>query len=261
MKLPTNHFRAALKAGTPQIGLWVSMANNVTAEIVATSGYDWLLLDMEHAPGDVASVIGQLQAIAPHGSSAVVRPPWNDTVMVKRLLDSGAPGLLFPMVQSVEEAKAAVAATRYPPHGVRGVAGSIRASQFGRITDYHAQASDQLAVIVQVETRAAVAQAVEIGSVDGVDGVFFGPADIAADMGLLGQHMSKPVWDLIRASARKLIDAGIPVGTLSTDADFAAELVNDGFNFVACGLDTDILAKGADALLAKMRAATRKETT
>lgn len=258
MKLPTNTFRAALKAGKPQVGFWISLAHNFAAEIVATSGYDWLLVDMEHAPGDVLTVIGQLQAIAPHGSSAVVRPPWNDTVMVKRLLDSGAPGLMFPMVQSVEEAKAAVAATRYPPHGVRGVAGSIRATQFGRIADYHAQAAEEIAVIVQVETRAAVAQAVQIGSVEGVDGVFFGPADIAADMGLLGQHMSKPVWDVIRAAARELMDAGIPVGTLSTDVAFAAELMNEGFNFVACGLDTDVLAKGTDQVLAQMRRATRK---
>ncbi len=261
MKLPPNTFRAALRAGKPQIGFWVSLADNLAAEVVATTGFDWLLVDMEHAPGDVATVIGQLQAIGPHGSSALVRPPWNDTVMVKRLLDGGAPGILFPMVQSVEEAKTAVAATRYPPQGVRGVAGSVRASQFGRIKDYHAQANDQIAVIVQVETRAAVGQALEIGSVEGVDGVFFGPADIAADMGLLGQHMSAPVWDLIRSTARKLMDAGIPVGTLSTDVAFAAELMNEGFNFVACGLDSDVLAKGSDAVLAQMRNATEKENT
>jgi 4-hydroxy-2-oxoheptanedioate aldolase len=208
----------------------------------------------------MATVLGQLQAIAPHGSTAIVRPPWNDTVMVKRLLDIGAPGLLFPMVQSVEEAQAAVAASRYPPNGIRGVAGSIRANNFGRITDYYANADDQTAVIVQVETRSAVAQALEIGQVDGVDGVFFGPADIAADMGLLGKHMSNDVWNLILPAARNLMDAGIPVGTLVTDPAFAQKLLADGFTFVACGTDTNLLAKGADALLAQMRAATGKET-
>lgn len=259
MKYPQNTFLEGLRSGASQIGFWVSLANNLTAEVVATSGFDWLLVDMEHAPGDVATVIGQLQAIAPHGSGVMVRAPWNDAVMVKRLLDSGAPNILFPMVQSVEEAKAAVAATKYPPQGIRGVAGSIRASQFGRIENYHAQANDNIGVIIQAETQAAVAQAVEMGSVDGVDGVFFGPADIGADMGLLGQTQSPQVWDTIREAAAKLKAAGIPVGTLSTDPAFAAALINDGFDFVACGLDSHVLAKGSDALLAQMRSATRKD--
>lgn len=258
MKMLANSFLAAIREGRKQIGLWVSLSDNYAAEVVASSGYDWLLVDMEHAPSDVTTVLGQLQAIAPHGSTAIVRPPWNDTVMVKRLLDVGAPGLLFPMVQSFEEAKAAVAATRYPPHGVRGVAGSIRANQFGRITDYYAKANDETAVIVQLETLDAISQAIEIASVDGVDGIFFGPADIAADMGLLGQHMSDPVWDLIQTAARQLMDAGVSVGTLVTDPVFAAKLLNDGFTFVACGTDTNILAKGADALLAQMRDATKE---
>jgi 4-hydroxy-2-oxoheptanedioate aldolase len=160
----------------------------------------------------------------------------------------------------VQEARAAVAATRYPPHGVRGVAGSIRANQFGRVTDYYAKANDETAVIVQLETQAAIAQAAEIAGVAGVDGVFFGPADIAADMGLLGQHMSDPVWDVILTAARMLMDKGVPVGTLVTDPVFAAKLLNDGFTFVACGTDTNILAKGADALLTQMRDATKEKS-
>lgn len=260
MKMLANPFLAAIREGRKQIGLWVSLSNNYAAEVVASAGYDWLLVDMEHAPSDMTNVLGQLQAIAPHGSTAIVRPPWNDTVMVKRLLDIGAPGLLFPMVQSVQEARAAVAATRYPPHGVRGVAGSIRANQFGRVTDYYAKANDETAVIVQLETQAAIAQAAEIAGVAGVDGVFFGPADIAADMGLLGQHMSDPVWDVILTAARMLMDKGVPVGTLVTDPVFAAKLLNDGFTFVACGTDTNILAKGADALLTQMRDATKEKS-
>lgn len=260
MTMKKNPFLGAIRAGRPQIGLWISLSSNYAAEVVACAGYDWLLVDMEHTPSDVCTVLGQLQAIAPHKPTAIVRPPWSDTVMVKRLLDTGAQCLLFPMVQSVEEAQAAVAACRYPPNGVRGVAGSIRANNFGRIKDYHAHADDQTGVLVQVETRSAVAQALEIGQVDGVDGIFFGPADIAADMGLLGKHMSDDVWNLILPAARKLMDAGIPVGTLVTDPAFAEKLLGEGFTFVACGTDTSILAKGADALLAQMRAAIGKET-
>lgn len=259
MKMQANPFLQAIRAGKPQIGLWVSLSSNYAAEVVGSAGYDWLLVDMEHAPSDMATVLGQLQAIAPHGSTAIVRPPWNDTVMVKRLLDVGAQGLLFPMVQTAEEARSAVAATRYPPDGVRGVAGSIRANRFGRVSDYFARANDETAVILQVETQAALAQAVDIGTLDGVDGVFFGPADIAADMGRLGQHMSDEVWDLILPVAKALMAKGVRVGTLVSDASFAKKLFDQGFTFVACGTDTGLLVKAADALLAQMRAAVGKE--
>ena len=259
MQMPPNTFLENLRTGRQQSGFWVSLANNLSAEVVASSGFDWLLVDMEHAPTNVMTVVGQLQAIAPHGSSAIVRPPWNDAVMVKRLLDSGAQNLLFPMVQSVEEAKAAVAATRYPPEGIRGVAGSIRASQFGRIKDYHAQANGNIGVIIQAETQHAVGIADQMGAVEGVDGVFFGPADIGADMGLLTATDKAPVWDLIRKTAADLRAKGIRTGTLSTDPAHAAALLEEGFDFVACGLDSDVLAKGADALAAKMRTAMGKD--
>lgn len=252
MKMPTNAFLKAIRDGRKQVGLWVSLSSNYAAEVVAGSGYDWLLIDMEHSPNDEPMVLGQLQAIAPY-TTAMVRPPWNDTVMVKRLMDLGAPGLLFPMVQSTSEARAAVSAMRYPPRGVRGVAGGVRGSQFGRITDYAARVEDETAVIIQLETVAALDLAVEIGTVDGVDGVFFGPADISADMGLMGQIMAPEVWERIWEAARKLIDAGVPVGTLVMDTDFATKLLNDGFTFVAVGTDTSLLAKGADAALAKVR--------
>ncbi|MEL6840509.1 MAG: aldolase/citrate lyase family protein, partial [Pseudomonadota bacterium] len=153
MKMPRNAFLAALRDGQKQIGLWVSLASNYAAEVTAGAGYDWLVVDMEHSPGDMQTTLSQLQAIAPYPGTAIVRTPWNDTVMVKRLLDIGAQGILFPMVQSVEEAQAAVAATRYPPDGIRGVAGSMRGSRFGRISDYYARANYETAVIVQVETR------------------------------------------------------------------------------------------------------------
>jgi len=186
-------------------------------------------------------------------TTAIVRPAWNDPILVKRLLDIGAPGLLFPMIQSVQEAQLAVASTRYPPRGIRGVSGSTRANAFGRMTDYFERIEQQTTVLLQLETQAAIAQATDIAAVDGVSGIFFGPADIAADMGLLGKPMDPAVWEVIRPAARELIDAGVPVGTLVLDAAFAAELLRDGFSFVACGSDSSLLAKGADNLLSSVR--------
>ena len=161
----------------------------------------------------------------------------------------GAPGFVFPMIETVEEAKKAVSATRYPPRGYRGVSGSSRATKFGRINDYMTKIEDEISVILQIESAAAISLAVEIGSVDGVTGVFFGPSDIAADLGLLGQPMHKDVWALIKPVAQKLISKGIPVGTLVLDSDFAAELLNEGFTFVASAVDSDLLAKASDFAL------------
>jgi len=255
MNYQKNTFTHAIAAQQKQIGLWVSLSSNFSAEVIAPSGYDWVLLDMEHSPNDLDSIMGQLQVFASSTTTAIVRPDWNDPVKVKRLLDTGAPGLLFPMVQSPEEAAAAVAATRYPPRGIRGVSGSTRANAFGRTTDYFAEVENNTTVLVQLETRAAIEQAVEIGTVDGVSGVFFGPADIAADIGQLGKPLCDEVWDLIWPAAKALIERGVPVGTLVLDADFAARLMRDGFSFVACGSDTGLLARGADSLLASVKEA------
>lgn len=255
MKFPANPFTRAINAGEKQVGLWISLCNNFAAEVVSTAGYDWALIDMEHSANDYFSVLGQLQAFAASPTTALVRVEWNDAVAVKRLLDLGTPGLLFPMIQSVEEAKQAVAATRYPPHGVRGVSGATRATAFGRITDYVAQVEDETAVLFQLETRAAVEQAEAIGAVDGVSGIFFGPADIAADIGKLGKPMDPDVWALIKPAAQKLIAKGMPVGTLVTDPAFAADLLNEGFTFVAIATDTGLLARAADAALAQTKGA------
>ncbi len=253
MKLETNQFTQALKKSEKQVGFWLSLRNNLAAEVVRTSGYDWLLIDMEHTPNDVSTVLTQLQAVAGGGSTAIVRPPWNDTVMIKRLLDIGAQGLLLPMIQSVEEAEKAVAATRYPPRGVRGVTGTSRANSFGRVKDYYDRIEDETAVLIQLETRSAIEQAIPIASVDGVTGVFFGPADIAADIGKLGQPLCDEVWELIMPAAKALMAKGIPVGTLVGDANFAAKLLNEGFTFVACGSDLGVLANGADQLLSTVK--------
>ncbi len=254
MHLRPNAFLAAIRAGHPQIGMWISLSSPYAAEAIAGAGFDWAVLDMEHSPNELSIVMGQLQAFSSFPTTALVRPDWNDTVKVKRLLDIGAQGLVFPMVQSVEEAQRAVAAVRYPPRGVRGVSNSTRANNFGRVSDYFQRVEAETAVIVQVETRAAVALAAQMGAVDGVDGVFFGPADIGADLGHLGQPMHPEVWDLILPVARDLIAKGIRVGTLVSDPAFARNLLSEGFSFVACGMDSSLLARSADSLLATMKA-------
>lgn len=253
MKLKPNAFTAALGRGDKQIGLWITLCSNFVADVTAPAGYDWALVDMEHSPNDYQSVLGQLQAYAASDTTAIVRVEWNDTVAVKRLLDLGAPGILFPMIQSVEEAEQAIAATRYPPRGVRGVAGATRATKFGRITDYVARVENETTVLLQLETLAAVEQAEAIATVDGVNGIFFGPGDIAADIGKVGKPMDPEVWALIKPAAQKLIARGIPVGTLVLDPAFASELLNEGFTFVACGTDASLLAKASDHLLATVK--------
>jgi len=253
MQYPANPFTHAIRSGTRQIGLWVTLANNFAAEVVASAGFDWVVLDMEHSPNDMQNVLGQMQAFEASGTTALVRPMWNDPVVIKRLLDTGAHGLVVPMVQSVAEAEAAVAAMRYPPRGIRGYSGSTRANKFGRAEGYLDRVEDETTMIVQIETREALAVASEIGAVDGVDGVFFGPADLAADIGLLGQPTADAVWDLIRPVADRLIEQGTPVGTLVSDVEMASSLLDTGFTFVACGTDTGLLARSADTLVATMR--------
>ncbi|MCB5197691.1 4-hydroxy-2-oxo-heptane-1,7-dioate aldolase [Loktanella sp. TSTF-M6] len=254
MNLKPNAFLAAIRSGKPQIGIWVSLCHAGAAEVIAGAGFDWAVLDMEHAPTSLGDVMHQLQVFAGYATTPMVRPDWNDPVKVKRLLDLGAPALLFPMVQSEQEARAAVAACRYPPNGIRGFAGGTRANGYGRISDYLDRVEAETAIILQVESRQALADAVAIGTVEGVDGVFFGPADIAADLGLPGQPMAPAVWDGIRPAAAALMAAGVPVGTLVQDVTFARSLLADGFTFVACGIDATLLARASDNLLAGMRA-------
>lgn len=250
----TNPFLTAIRDGKQQIGLWVSLGDPLTTEVVAGAGYDWLLLDMEHGAGELPDVQAQLQVIKGYDSTAIVRPDWTDPVKIKRLMDMGAPGLLFPMVQNAEEAAAAVAATRYPPKGIRGYGGTTRATSFGRDKDYTATVDDQTAVLVQVESLQALENVEAIATTEGVDGVFFGPADIAADMGYLGNAMHDEVWAKILPAAMRLISKEIPVGTLVRDVAFARRLLGAGFTFVACGSDAGLLAKAADTLLEDMKA-------
>lgn len=258
MQADPNPFTRALSTKNKQIGVWMSLCSNVAADVVAPAGYDWALIDMEHTANDYLSVLSQLQVFAGFDTTAIVRVEWNDPVAVKRLLDIGAEGLLFPMINSVEEAKQAVAATRYPPHGVRGFSGATRANNYGRMPNYLDRVEDETAVLLQLETREAIAQAEAIADVDGVDGIFFGPADIAADIGKLGKPLDPEVWALVKPTAQKLIAKGMPVGSLVTDPAFATELLNEGFTFVACCIDTVLLARAADAALAQVKSGLTK---
>src|SRR6195256_7053883 len=187
MDLPQNGFKRALASGRPQIGLWSSLSSNYTVEVIAGAGFDWILLDTEHSPSDLESVLTQLQAAAPYPTHPVVRVPWNDMVTIKRFLDIGAQSILIPYVQNADEAKSAVAYTRYPPSGVRGVAGGTRATRFARVKDYAKRAHEELCVLVQVETQQALDNLEKIAAVDGVDGVFIGPADLHASLGYPGE--------------------------------------------------------------------------
>jgi 4-hydroxy-2-oxoheptanedioate aldolase len=251
MDLPQNAFKRALKANKSQIGLWSSLSSNYSVEVLAGAGYDWLLLDCEHSPNDLESLLTQLQACAPYPTSAVVRVPWNDMVNIKRVLDIGAQSLLVPYVCSAEEAKAAVAATRYPPAGVRGVAGTTRATRFGRVKDYAKRAHEEICVLVQVETKPALDQLEAICAVDGVDGVFIGPADLHASMGYPGETANPAVLPLIEEAMRRIRKAGKAPGYLSPVEADAKRMLAAGTLFCAVGADVGLLARGAEALRAK----------
>jgi len=252
MDLPVNVFKRKLLAGEPQIGLWCSLSNAYAAELVAGAGFDWLLLDTEHSPGGVQTVLGQLQAVAPYPTSPVVRPASNDTVLIKKHLDIGAQTLLIPYVQSTDEAEAAVAAVRYPPQGVRGVGGTTRASGFGRIKDYPRRAAQELCLLVQIETGEALERLEAIAAVDGVDGVFIGPNDLAASQGHLGDPGHPEVIAAVEDAIRRLKAVGKPSGIYTTPA-FARRCLELGATFAAVGGDTGLLARGADKLAAEFR--------
>ncbi|HSV20439.1 MAG TPA: aldolase/citrate lyase family protein [Casimicrobiaceae bacterium] len=253
MDLPRNTFKHALAAGRQQIGLWCSLSHHYAVEAVAGAGFDWLLLDTEHSPNDLESLVPQLQAVAAYPSSAVVRVPWNDTVTIKRVLDIGAQSLLLPYVQNVEEARAAVAATRYPPAGVRGVAGTTRASRFGRVKDYARRAEEELCVLVQVETREALAHIEAIAALDGIDGIFIGPADLHASMGFIGQTAEPSVVPQIEEALRRIRRTGKAPGILTADEALARRYIEAGALFTAVGVDVSMLAREADKLAARFK--------
>jgi len=252
MELPVNRFKRALKDGKPQIGMWSSLSSHIVAEILAHAGFDWVLLDTEHSPNELPMVQSQLHAMTGGTATPVVRPAWNDMVLVKRYLDIGAQTLLLPYVQTVGEASNAVRYTRYPPQGVRGVAGSTRAAGYGRIKDYLNRAHEELCVLVQAETLLALKNLEGIAAVEGVDGIFIGPNDLAADLGHLGNWQHPDVWKAMEDAAKRIRKAGKAPGILVGEAD-GKRCLDAGFLFVAVGADTGMLVRGSDALAAKFK--------
>jgi 4-hydroxy-2-oxoheptanedioate aldolase len=253
MELPQNGFKRALRAGQAQIGLWSSLSSNYTVEVIAGAGFDWILLDSEHSPADIENLLTQLQAAAPYRSHPVVRVPWNDMVNIKRVLDIGAQSLLVPYVSNADEARAAVAYTRYPPAGMRGVAGTTRATRFGRVKDYAKRAHEEICVLVQVETQPALENIEAICAIDGVDGVFIGPADLHASMGYAGETANPKVKPLIDDAIRRIRNCGKAPGILTPNEGDARQWLECGALFVAVGSDVGILARGAEALAAKFK--------
>jgi 4-hydroxy-2-oxoheptanedioate aldolase len=253
MQLPQNQFKRALAQGRQQIGLWCTLPGSYAAEAVAGSGFDWLLLDTEHSPGDPLTVLEQLQAVAPYPVSAVVRPASNDTVLIKRFLDLGAQTLLIPYVQSAEEANSAVAAMRYPPEGIRGVSGVTRATKFGRVQGYARRAHEELCLLVQIETQEALDRLEQIAAVEGVDGVFIGPADLAASLGHVGEPGHPKIKAIIEDAIARIRACGKPAGILTPDNEFAKRCIALGTTFTAVGVDANILARTTEALAGQFR--------
>lgn len=253
MDLPVNHFKRALREGRPQIGLWSHLSNPISAEILGQCGFDWMVLDMEHSPNELEHVLHQLQALQGSPTMPVVRPPWNDMVMFKRLLDIGAQTLIVPYIQNSEEARQAVAYTRYPPDGVRGYAGAPRASGYGRIKDYARRSADEICLLLQIETREGLAHLEEIASVNGVDGVFIGPGDLSADMGHLGNPRHPEVVAAVNEAFKRIRACGKAPGILIGDEALAHHFIKEGGLFVAVGADQNLLRDSASALAARFK--------
>jgi 4-hydroxy-2-oxoheptanedioate aldolase len=254
MEMPVNALKRALREGRPQLGLWSGLASPQTVAVVAGAGFDWILLDAEHAPADLSATHAQLQAMAGGTATAVVRPAWNDAVLLKRYLDLGVQSFLVPMVQDAEEARRAVAATRYPPQGVRGVSVAMRANDFGRVKGYHHRANGEICLHVQLETRRALEHLEAIAAVEGVDGLFIGPSDLAADLGHLADSAHPEVRAAIDGAIRRIVATGKSAGILAPVEADARHWLGLGATFVAVGSDVGILARGSEALAAKFAA-------
>ncbi len=244
MPAPTNTFKQALKEKRPQLGCWVGMADPYAAEITATAGFDWLLIDGEHAPNDLRSILAQLQIVQASPSHAVVRLPVGETWMIKQVLDAGVQSVLIPIVESADQARELVRAVTYPPNGIRGVGASLaRASKFGDVSDYTQTADAEICLLVQVENRAGLAALDEILTVDGVDGVFIGPADLAADLGYPGNAGHPDVLDAIYDALTRIVAAGKAAGILTLDPVMQQKCADLGVIFLATNIDVSLFAK------------------
>lgn len=255
--LPANAFKRNLSINNFQLGLWSSMASPVAAEILAFADADWILLDCEHSPNDLKDIVHLMRAVTGGKASPVVRPPWNDAIWMKRLLDVGVQSFLVPFVETAEECEAAIKAVRYPPHGVRGVSVAHRANQYGRIQDYMAKSHDEICVIVQIESQKSVDNLDRILGVEGLDGIFVGPSDLAANLGHLGDPQHPDVQQAISDICSRARNKGVPAGILAGNADTALGYRETGFSFIAAGADIGLLRQGVDALCDAVRSGVR----
>lgn len=254
MPAPHNSFKARLKAGDRLIGCWMTMADIYSAEILGTAGFDWIVVDGEHAPNDIRSMRDQLIALEASETHPVVRVPIGETRLIKQVLDVGAQTVLVPMVETAQQAKDLVRACRYPPEGTRGVgASAARASRFAAIADYVATADDQICLLVQVENLTGIENLDEILAVDGVDGVFIGPADLSTDMGYHGKSTEPKVQTLILEVLARIKAAGKAPGILSTQDDVTAIYRDAGAQFLAVGIDLLWFARAARSAAKKWK--------
>ena len=248
--IPRNAFKQALSRGERQVGLWCALANPIAAEILAGAGFDWIVIDGEHAPNDITTLLPQLHAMRSGTAEPVFRVPWNDPVIIKRALDVGARSLLVPFVQNAGEARKAVSAACYPPLGIRGVAVTPRATDYGRTQNYHRNAHLDTCILVQLETKAALNKIEAVAAVEGVDGIFIGPSDLAAAFGHLGNPKHPEVQAAIKDAATRIRGAGKSAGMLTGNIDDAEALFEMGYNFTAVGSDVGILARTAESIAA-----------
>jgi 4-hydroxy-2-oxoheptanedioate aldolase len=245
----SNTLKAALRRGEKTIGLWLTLGSFTATEIAARAGFDWLLIDMEHTVASEAEVLGHLRAAMGGTAEPMVRIPWNDAVVVKRVLDIGVRSILVPYVQNADEARRAVAATRYPPDGIRGYSGMSRANDYARDKAYATGAASEIFLAVQVESPEAVANAGAIAAVEGIDGVFVGPNDLAANMGLVGQAGHAAVRDAVATVIAPIHAAGKSAGMLDFNVDGARRWFELGFDFIGIGSDTSLLAAAVNGLV------------
>ncbi|MGE0313266.1 MAG: HpcH/HpaI aldolase/citrate lyase family protein [Lautropia sp.] len=255
MDIPRNRFKAMVQAGEGPVGSWLMMDSAVSAEAMSWAGFDFLVVDMEHSAADVRDARAQMQSIGGNPAcSAVVRVPGHDPVMVKRVLDVGAQTLMFPMIHDVAAARAAVASTRYPPQGARGVAAMHRASRYGAVDGYLGKAGAEIAIIAQIETARGVDAAAAIAAVDGIDALFVGPADLSADMGMLGQVANDRVYEQATRVIEAARNAGKAVGALAADEAIAERYLSLGCTYIAIASDLAFMMQRARAAAAKVRA-------
>lgn len=254
MDMPVNTFKQRLRSSQAQIGLWLGLADAYCAELAANAGFDWLLIDGEHAPNDLRGMLGQLQAVAPYPACPVIRPVVGDTALIKQMLDLGVQTLLIPMVESAAQAQELVRAMRYPPHGIRGVGSALaRASRWNSIPGYLDQADEQVCLLVQIESLHGLANLDAIAAVEGVDGVFIGPADLSASMGHRGNPGHPDVQAAIEDAILRIQHAGKAAGILSADQKLARRYIELGAAFVAVGVDTTVLMRGLQSLAATFK--------